>query len=183
MRRITKKYLIIDGYNYINADPFLKDQMGLSLESARHALNQMLSEYASYTGELGIVVYDAMKSDSYKRRIERHGGIEVVFTRKLESADSYIERTVHELSRDKSNLIRVVTMDWAEQIAVFSLGAIRVSASDFKRELDGMKENLREMSMHTQKNSDRQLGSSLDSDTMKKLESLLKPEGKGREKA
>lgn len=173
MRRVSKRYLIIDGYNYINADSALKSQMQGSLESARIALNQMLSEYASYSGEIGIVVYDATKSNAIISRSEMEGGIEVVFTKKNETADAYIERLVYELAKDKANFIRVVTMDWAEQLAVFSQGGVRVSASEWRREIASMKRGIGAYSERNSKGHDRQLGTNLDEQTLKKLNSLL----------
>lgn len=173
MRRVSKRYLIIDGYNYINADSTLKSQMQVSLESARIGLNQMLSEYASYSGEIGIVVYDATKSNAIISRSEIQGGIEVVFTKKNETADAYIERLVYDLAKDKANFIRVVTMDWAEQLAVFSQGGVRVSASEWRREVAGMKSGIGAFSENKLMRHDRQLGTNLDENTLKKLNSLL----------
>lgn len=177
MRRVAKRYLIVDGYNFINADPYLKDTLASGLESARVALNQMLSEYASFSGEMGIVVYDATHAKHIGRRVENHAGIEVVFTKQHETADAYIEKLVYDLMRDKSNMVRVVTMDWAEQVVVFSQGGIRVSAAEWRREIDAMKTQLPDYDQRKQKMHDRQLGSFIDDKTMKKLLEMAKTRG------
>ncbi len=179
MRRISKKYLIIDGYNFINADDQLKSVIGAGLESARLALNQLLSEYASYSGEVGIVVYDATQSKRLGRKKEHFEGIEVVFTKQHETADTYIERLVHDLMKDKSNSVRVVTMDWAEQVVVFSQGGVRVSAKEWRREIDQMKVQLPSFDQRKLKPHDRQLGTHIDEETLKKLLDMTKPRGNG----
>lgn len=179
MRRIAKRYIIVDGYNFINADEQLKAALGAGLESARYALNALLSEYTSFSGERGIVVYDATNGTSIGRRMERYAGIEVVFTKRHETADAYIERLVHDLMQDKSNSVRVVTLDWAEQVVVFSQGAVRVSAKEWRREIDGMKTQLPQYDQRKLKQHDRHLGAHIDEKTMQKLLEMTKTRGNG----
>lgn len=174
MRRIAKRYIIVDGYNFINADPQLKERLAAGLESARHGLNGLLSEYASYSGEFGIVVYDATNANHIGRRKEQYAGIEVVFTKRHETADAYIERLVYELTRDKSNSVRVVTMDWAEQVVVFSQGGVRVSAKEWRREIDAMKRTLPQYDQRKLKQHDRHLGAHIDEKTLSKLLEMTK---------
>ena len=60
MKRINKNsYLIIDGYNIINAWNQLKDLSKEDLEGAREKLIHYIIEYAQYTGKKAIVVFDA----------------------------------------------------------------------------------------------------------------------------
>lgn len=179
MRRVSKKYLVVDGYNFINADPELKGTLGAGLESARVALNQLLSEYSSFSGERGIVVYDATQSKQLGRRKEQYGGIEVVFTKQHETADTYIERLVYDLMKDKSNSVRVVTMDWAEQVLVFGQGGVRVSAKEWRREIEQMKNQLPSYDQRKQKVHDRQLGTHIDEKTLKKLIEMTKTRNDG----
>lgn len=174
MFRINKKYIIIDGYNFINYDAGLRKRMATSLESARVHLNDMLSEFVAYSGEIGIVVYDAMGSDGLKSKVEKYHNIDVVYTKQKETADAYIERLVDKLAVDKTNFIRVVTLDWAQQQLVLGRGAVRVSGSEWSREIAKMRTGLSEFNDREVKKHDRQLGSSLDSETLGKLESLLK---------
>jgi len=172
MYRVSKKYIIIDGYNFINYDKFLVEKMKISLESARVHLNDILSEYVAYSGEIGIVVYDATKSGANKARVDAYHNIEVVFTKGRETADSYIERLVDQLASDKTNLVRVVTLDWAEQQLILGRGAIRVSASEWRREINTMKRDVKDVrGEEPLKKGD---GTSLDQETLNRLESLLK---------
>ena len=58
-----------------------------------------------------------------------------------ETADSYIEKTSHELS--KNNRVQVATSDNLEQIIILGAGALRISASQFLAELDETERALR----------------------------------------
>ncbi len=141
MYRINKKYIIVDGYNYINTCSGFKVD-AVDLETARLKLNQTLIEFASYSGECGIVVYDATAVPNRARNVELIDGIEVVYTRSGETADSYIECRVAEIMQDKSNQVRVVTQDWAEQLVVLGSGGLRLSAREWQCELSAMKRSI-----------------------------------------
>ena len=54
MRRNKKDYLIVDGYNIINAWDELKEIAISDLEHAREKLIDAIIEYAEFTGRLGI---------------------------------------------------------------------------------------------------------------------------------
>lgn len=127
----------------INAWPELKKIGLVNLEEARDRLIANLVEYQSYTGERVIVVFDAhlVKGSSLKQ--EWVNGVEVVFTKELQTADSYIEKKVEELAKIRKNKVRVATSDWAEQQVVLGSGAIRISARELKLEFDGIKKSIR----------------------------------------
>ena len=57
----------------------------------------------------------------------------MVYTKEAETADTYIERVTHELSRDYR--VRVATSDRLEQIIILGNGAYRMSASEFYEEI------------------------------------------------
>ena len=61
----------------------------------------------------------------------------VVHTKQDETADAYIERTVHDLvSKHK---ITVATNDNLEQLTILSQGALRMSASMLVQEMERVK--------------------------------------------
>jgi predicted RNA-binding protein with PIN domain len=101
MGRVRKlnKYLLIDGYNIINAWPDLREIALINFEEARERLIQQFVDYKFYTGEMIIIVFDAhsVKQNHLKR--EYIDGIEVVFTKEYQTADSYIEKKVEELTK------------------------------------------------------------------------------------
>ncbi|MBQ7725233.1 MAG: NYN domain-containing protein [Lachnospiraceae bacterium] len=125
----VKNYLLVDGYNIIFAWPELKDLSNKDLKAARDKLMDILSNYAGYTRENLILVYDAYKVNGGKERIYRYNNIDVVYTREAETADLYIEKAAHELG--KKHNVTVATSDNVEQVIIFGAGAVRMSALNF----------------------------------------------------
>lgn len=91
MRRNTKKsYLIVDGYNIINAWEQLKEIALNDLEGAREKLIHYIIEYAEFTGKKAIIVFDAYNVKNSKEKIEERKYVTVVYTKEHQTADSYI---------------------------------------------------------------------------------------------
>ncbi|MGN0185069.1 MAG: NYN domain-containing protein [Aristaeellaceae bacterium] len=132
-----RRILIVDGYNVINVRKPVRES--LQLEDARRRLTDRLHDYAGYSGQQIILVYDAWLSDRRQRSVERHGALEVVFTMKGETADCYIERLCDELAEDiamRRAEVRVATSDGVEQTVVLGRGAVRVSSRELLLEMD-----------------------------------------------
>lgn len=127
-----REYILIDGYNVIESWKDFKKLREESLEHARELLVTWVSEYAAFKGYRATVVFDAQKVASCAASEKIHG-VEVVFTGEGETADSWIERCVHQLGREKARVF-VVTSDYAEQINVMGSGAYRVSAREFREQ-------------------------------------------------
>lgn len=121
-----RKYLIVDAYNVMNDVPEFGKGMKKDLESARENLIHKMIELAHYTKEKVILVFDAYQVKNSVEKVEEREGIQVVFTKYMQTADAYIEELVTRLSEDIRNEIRVVTKDLAEQQIVMGKGAIRV---------------------------------------------------------
>lgn len=167
------KYLILDGYNVINQWPDLKAIAQVNLEEARDRLLEEVVNYVAYTGESAYLVFDAylVKSTIHKQIVDR--GVNVVYTREHQTADSFIEIMVSKLSEDRKNFIRVVTSDWAEQQVVLGSGAIRFSPWELKEDLARVKSKIREKyeKKPVQTNT---LADLLDGDLFEKLEKWRK---------
>ena len=129
-------YLLIDGYNYIYADPDLRKLAESDLSHARDTLIHLVCNYNGYKKLRVILVYDAYKRKDNIGSVEEIGNITVVYTKERETADAYIEKASYDLA--KKNSVRVVTSDYVEQLIVLGNGAIRVSANEFKNELDSV---------------------------------------------
>ncbi|SHJ37396.1 hypothetical protein SAMN02745975_01952 [Geosporobacter subterraneus DSM 17957] len=138
-----RNYLFIDGYNIINAWPELKETSGSNLQQAREKLIERMIEYQSYIGEQVIIVFDAHLVKGSNQKNENINGVEVVFTKEHQTADSYIEKQVEQLTRNRRNRVRVATSDWAEQQFVLGSGATRISARELKIEMELVKKNIR----------------------------------------
>ncbi|QZY54645.1 NYN domain-containing protein [Crassaminicella profunda] len=130
------QFLLVDGYNVINAWPKLKKIGRTNLEEARDVLIQELVDYKHYTGYHVMIVFDAhyVKGGDTKSFFTK--GVEVIFTKEHQTADSYIEKKVEELMKNRRNFVMVATSDWAEQQVVLGSGAVRISARELKIELD-----------------------------------------------
>ena len=115
--------MIIDGYNVIYA-------WGLdtsSLESARTALLDALDDYAGFSGESILVVFDGYRTRTRASEM-RHGLIDVVYTAHGVTADTHIQR----IAKNSSQPVTVVTGDFLEQLSVFGSGSMRLTPSELK---------------------------------------------------
>ena len=136
-----RRVLIVDGYNVINAG---RDFSGASLADAREGLLNALMDYAGYSGQEIILVFDAWMSDRAVRTEERHGAVTVVYTQKGEIADRYIERLCDDFARDieyRRVEVRVASSDALEQTIVLGRGATRLSARELMVEMRAMRES------------------------------------------
>ena len=131
---IQKEYLIVDGYNIIFAWDELKSLAKNNMDGARTALIEILANYQGYRKCKVIVVFDAYKIKGGERRQEKHGTVDVVFTKEAETADTYIERLSYEMNGKYR--VRVATSDRQEQIIALGNGAFRLSASELKAEIE-----------------------------------------------
>lgn len=131
---LTKRNItIIDGYNVINAWPELKELAKQNLEDARLALIEELAEYMSMSGEEVIIVFDAYNLDRPKETIEEKYGMEIVYTKRFQTADTYIEKQILNIGR-RHNL-KVVTDDGQIQILATSKGASRMTSTELKADI------------------------------------------------
>ena len=135
------EYLLVDGYNIIFAWEELKKMAGDSLEAARDRLIEILAEFKAFSDMSVILVFDAYKVKNNPGEIEKVLGIDVVYTKEAETADMYIERVTRKLT--KNHKVRVATSDRVEQIIILGGGALRVSAEEFRKEVENVKEEIR----------------------------------------
>ena len=136
-------YVLVDGYNIIFAWEELKKLAQKSLDLARAELINRMANYRGFMQCELIVVFDAYRVKGEHSEVEEHSGISVVYTKEAETADTYIERTAHQLS--KEHRVRVATSDGLEQVIIMGGGALRVSAQEFRREVEEAEHAVREM--------------------------------------
>lgn len=127
-----KPLLLVDGYNVIGAWNVPKAEH-LTIEEARDRLVHLIADYAGYTGEEVIVVFDGHYTDRPTRSRTTVHGVEVVFTRHAESADNLIEAQCEQAPKWRQ--IRVATSDAVEQTVTLGRGAVRISSREFLMEL------------------------------------------------
>jgi predicted RNA-binding protein with PIN domain len=170
------KYLLVDGYNIINAWPKLKKIGATNLEEAREKLIEDIVEYKHYTGETVTIVFDAHLVKKSRMKKINIKGVAIVFTKEYETADSYIEKRVEELTKNRKNQVRVATSDWAEQQVVLGSGATRISARELNIEMEQVKKKIRIKTEETKKVRST-LEDRIDSEIVEKLEKWRRSQG------
>lgn len=136
------EYLLVDGYNIIFSWDDLSSIARNNLDAARSQLINILCNYQGFKGCNLILVFDAYKVKS-DREVEKYGNVSVVYTKEAETADMYIEKTAQKLSAD--NRVRVATSDGTEQLIILAGGAVRVSAREFRMEVDEVEQSIRKI--------------------------------------
>ena len=136
-KTILEELLIVDGYNIIFALPELKELSKVNIDSAKDALKDMLANYQGFKGCRLMIVFDGYRKKGNPGSIEKYFDLEVVHTKQDETADAYIERTVHELI--SKYRITVATNDSLEQLTILSQGALRMSAGMLVQEMERVK--------------------------------------------
>jgi predicted RNA-binding protein with PIN domain len=104
------------------------------MDLARQMLLDQVCAYQSVRKCHCIVVFDAYRVERAVEDVLQYHNIHVVFTKQAETADTYIERATYEIS--KRHRVRVATSDNAEQMIVMGHGAFRMSAREFKEEVE-----------------------------------------------
>lgn len=136
-----KEYLLVDGYNIIFAWEELRELAKADISAARDQLCDLLCNYQGYKDNTVIVVFDAYKVDGGTGEVQKYRNIHLVYTKQAETADQYIEKTVQEMN--KKYQVTVATSDALEQMIIWGMGAMRLSARDLKEELDLVRRELR----------------------------------------
>lgn len=143
--RLQKKvdeYFLVDGYNIIFSWDELNELSKNNLEAARQRLIEILCNYQGYKKINVIVVFDAYKVKDNPGEVMQYNNISVVYTKEAETADMYIEKTVHEIGR-KYN-VTVATSDGLEQLIIMGQGGRRMSAREFVEEMNRISRNIEE---------------------------------------
>lgn len=144
-KKAAKKdeYLLVDGYNIIFAWDDLKKMAENNLESARVKLMEILCNYQGYIKCTLIVVFDAYRVKGNPGSVSKYNNIYVVYTKEAETADQYIEKTVHKIG--PNNNVTVATSDALEQVIIFGAGAARMSAAGLRADINRVDSEIREL--------------------------------------
>ncbi len=137
-----KEYLLVDGYNIIFAWEELRGLAAVNIDSARDRLMEICCDYQGYAGCVLILVFDAYKIKGNPGSVLQYRNIHVVYTKEAETADQYIEKTVHRIAQDSR--VTVATSDALEQMIVWGAGAVRLSAAGFLETVEAARAQLRE---------------------------------------
>lgn len=138
-----EEYLLVDGYNIIFGWPELNELSKTDIAAARLTLMDILSNYQGYSKCKLILVFDAYKVPGGTEHIEKYHNIYVVYTREAETADQYIEKTVHAIGRKYH--VTVATSDGLEQVIILGQGGVRMSALGLRERIESAGHEIREM--------------------------------------
>lgn len=148
-----KQYLLVDGYNIIFAWEELKALAESNIDAARDKLIDLLCDYQGYKQCNLILVFDAYKVQGNQGSVQKIHDIYVVFTKEAETADQYIEKTVHEMGRKYQ--VTVATSDRLEQVIILGQGAARISAREFLEEILQTRQKVREDVQNRRQSADK----------------------------
>lgn len=154
-----KEYLLVDGYNIIFAWEDLQELAKVNIEGARNKLMDMLCNYQGYKKCTLILVFDAYKVEGGLGESQKYHNIYVVYTKEAETADQYIEKTVHEIGRKYH--VTVATSDALEQVIIMGQGASRLSARNLREEIQMMNQEIKNYYLEKTKKSGSYLFESL----------------------
>ena len=138
----AEEYLLVDGYNIIFAWPELKELAKDNIEGARGRLMDILCNYQGYVKNTVILVFDAYKVKGNPGEVQPYHNIFVVYTKEAETADQYIEKTVHQIG--KKYHVTVATSDALEQLIIWGQGAKRMSAQELFGEIELVGKTIKE---------------------------------------
>ena len=137
-----EEYLLVDGYNIIFSWEELNELAKENIHAACDKLMDILSNYQGYRKCTLILVFDAYKVEGHVEEIITYHNIYVVYTKEAETADQYIEKTVHRIGRQYQ--VTVATSDGLEQVISLGQGAHRISAQGLKKEIEDTEKTARE---------------------------------------
>ena len=169
------KVLIVDGYNIIGAWDNLQDLKRMDLGASREQLTAILSAFHPWCWNRIMVVFDGKEAGA-----GIYDGVEVVFSREHETADTLIERLVKVLVKD--HRVTVATSDAEQRRTVSALGAGCLSAPallDYLKERrDGLLQSTGRESQAGRSTTLHRLLGEADLETMEKWRRRKGPGGK-----
>lgn len=122
--------ILIDGYNQIFGWDIFRTLDKQDFSSARDQLIDWISNYQGYRGCRVILVFDAYRVKDSETRNYKRGGVEIVYTKYNQTADSYIETLVPHLKADYQ--LVVASSDGLIQNSILAQGCQRMSARELE---------------------------------------------------
>lgn len=165
-----KEYLLVDGYNIIFAWEDLKELAAVNIDGAREKLMDILCNYQGFKKSTLILVFDAYKVKGNPGSVETYHNIHVVYTKEAETADQYIEKTVHEIGRKYR--VTVATSDQLEQVIILGQGGQRMSARELLEDVIEVSHQIRETARQKRSSDKNYLFDYLDKETAARMERI-----------
>ncbi len=157
--RVRTDVWIVDGYNVIFAWDDLRTLAETDLEAARVRLADILANFAAFTQNEVILVFDAYRVAGNPGKHFDRGDVHVVYTKERELGDVYISRLLSEIG--KNDRVRVVSSDGLIQLGAVRFGVLRMSAAEFEREVDAVDARIGEILSEMKKEKGETVGEAL----------------------
>ena len=167
---VVEKYLLVDGYNIIFSWEELNELAKVNIDGARDRLMDIMSNYQGYRRETVILVFDAYRVEGHQEEIIKYHNIYVVYTREAETADQYIEKTVHEMGRKHE--VTVATSDRLEQVIIRGEGGRLISARELEEEVEMVRREIRQEFLEKRSSGRNYLFNHLEDDMAEELEDI-----------
>ena len=164
----------MDGFIIIDAWPERKKLAEEDMDAARTKLLDELSKYRGVKNCRSIAVFDAYRVERHKEDVLDYHNIHVVYTRKAQTADQYIERFAHDNQRKYD--ITVATSDHLQQVIIRGAGCAIWSANDLLEELIRTNEGVLRTFRENQIPKRDSLKDKLSDETRQRMESFIREE-------
>lgn len=127
-------WLIVDGYNVLKSSGHTAPLRGNSLREERERFIKRLIRYQGQRRDKVTVVFDGFRADIDFPAIERQEGVEVIYSRRGQTADEVIKQMVEQAPRPRD--IMVVSSDREISDFATSLGASVAGARNLADRLE-----------------------------------------------
>jgi len=161
--------LFVDGYNVIGAWEDL-EKHPMPIDQARDRLCELLEDYAGYTEQEVVLVFDGHQGSRLTVSIEQRHRLTVIFTKHGQTADQYIEKACGNTPSYRE--VRVATSDHLEQTMILGRGATRLSSRELWQELKNEKHRQRSKHVTHQPADKTPLFSGLSEEQRQALEAI-----------
>lgn len=119
-------WLIIDGYNVLRSNGGTAPLRGRDFQAERERFIENLGRYLGQRRDKVTVVFDGFNADTDFPAVKRQGGVEVIYSRRSQTADEVIKEMVDQAPDTRD--IMVVSSDREISDFVKSLGASVIGA-------------------------------------------------------
>ncbi len=120
-QRMNFERILVDGYSVIYAWPILRTRKRRSLSAARNELIRLLAKFGDESQKAVTLVFDGGKSPPPEPTPILAPGLEVIFSKRGQSADEVIERLV--ATQKAPAQLLVITEDKVERQVCEGFGA------------------------------------------------------------
>ncbi len=167
-----KDLVLVDGYNFIFN---FANKSGIDNEELMHLRERLISDLIQYRARKDCSITIVFDGSGPARSYKKINKVEVVYSRKNETADAVIEEMVKKYSSNRE--IYIVTSDYSQQKVVFGKNTYRKSSREFGIEINELKRKTGETITRSREVIDKkfyQFGKMLDEKARNKISKLRK---------